>query len=204
MKYDGTLNFKGEVTPLQKVLLARRSFRKYRAGAVEPEKLELIRSASREFCEKMGFTAPRLKYVVEPALYKDVVKSSFSGFLGRTNPWLPIAKSPVMIIAAGDMGAAPTIGDRRIAMAQTAMAMEVAVLAAADLGLATCWIAAINHRAIEKTLGLPQGQEVIAISPLGFPPEGISLLSWDGVTYHMISKRRKPMGEILFQEKMKQ
>ena len=37
MKDDGSLQYQGSVTPLQRVLLARRSFRRYAEGAVFPD-----------------------------------------------------------------------------------------------------------------------------------------------------------------------
>ena len=41
-------------------------------------------------------------------------------------------------------------------------------LAAADLGLATCWIGAFNVPAAREILGLPDEVEPIAFTPLGY------------------------------------
>jgi nitroreductase len=44
-------------------------------------------------------------------------------------------------------------------------------LAAADLGLGTCWIGAFDPAAARQVLGLPKGVEPIAFSPLGYPAD---------------------------------
>ena len=52
-----------------------------------------------------------------------------------------------------------------------AIAMDHLVLAAADLGLGTCWIAAFDPAAARQVLGLPDGVEPIAFTPLGYPAD---------------------------------
>ncbi|MFC2019329.1 nitroreductase family protein [Chloroflexota bacterium] len=51
------------------------------------------------------------------------------------------------------------------------IAMDHLILAAADLGLGTCWIAAFNAEEARKILGLPEGVEPIIFTPLGYPDE---------------------------------
>ncbi len=48
------------------------------------------------------------------------------------------------------------------------IAMDHLVLAATDLGLGTCWIAAFNPDAARKVLSLPDSVEPIAFTPLGY------------------------------------
>jgi nitroreductase len=52
-----------------------------------------------------------------------------------------------------------------------AIAMDHLVLAAADVGLGTCWVAAFNPAAAREVLGLPDGVEPIAFTPLGYPAD---------------------------------
>jgi nitroreductase len=52
-----------------------------------------------------------------------------------------------------------------------AIAMDHLVLAATDLGLGTCWIAAFDPAAARQVLGLPEGVEPIAFTPLGYPAD---------------------------------
>jgi nitroreductase len=52
-----------------------------------------------------------------------------------------------------------------------AIAMDHLVLAATDVGLGTCWIAAFDPDAAREVLGLPEGVEPIAFTPLGYPAD---------------------------------
>ena len=50
-----------------------------------------------------------------------------------------------------------------------AIVMDHLILAAADLGLGTCWIAAFDPAAARVLLELPEGVEPVAFTPLGHP-----------------------------------
>jgi nitroreductase len=52
-----------------------------------------------------------------------------------------------------------------------AIAMDHLVLAATDLGLGTCWIAAFDPQAAREVLKLPDNVEPIAFTPLGYPDD---------------------------------
>lgn len=52
-----------------------------------------------------------------------------------------------------------------------AIVMDHLILAAANLGLGTCWIAAFDPAAAREVLGLPDGVEPIAFTPLGYPAD---------------------------------
>jgi nitroreductase len=47
--------------------------------------------------------------------------------------------------------------------------MDHLILAAASLGLGTCWVADFDPAAAREVLGLPDGVEPIAFTPLGHP-----------------------------------
>jgi nitroreductase len=50
-----------------------------------------------------------------------------------------------------------------------AIAMDHLILAAASLGLGTCWVAAFDPEATREVLGLPADVEPVAFTPLGHP-----------------------------------
>lgn len=50
-----------------------------------------------------------------------------------------------------------------------AIAMDHLILAATDVGLGTCWVAEFKPAAAREVLGLPDGVEPIAFTPLGYP-----------------------------------
>jgi nitroreductase len=65
------------------------------------------------------------------------------------------------------------------------IAMAHLVLAAADEGLGTCWIAAFDPQAARDVLGLPEGVIPSAFTPLGYPADSPA------------PKKRKPLEEIV-------
>ncbi|MCX7669144.1 MAG: nitroreductase family protein [Anaerolineae bacterium] len=54
------------------------------------------------------------------------------------------------------------------AFVDAAIAMDHMVLAATAAGLGTCWIAAFDPAAAREILGLPEGVEPVAFTPLGY------------------------------------
>jgi nitroreductase len=70
-----------------------------------------------------------------------------------------------------------------------AIVMDHLILAAADLGLGTCWIGAFNPDAAREVLGLPEGVEPIAFTPLGYPADQLG------------AKKRKPLTELVRHER---
>ena len=52
-----------------------------------------------------------------------------------------------------------------------AIAMDHLILAATNLGLGTCWVAAFDVGAAREVLGLPDDVEPVAFTPLGYPAD---------------------------------
>jgi nitroreductase len=52
-----------------------------------------------------------------------------------------------------------------------AIVMDHLILAATDLGLGTCWIAAFDPAAAREVLGLPGEVEPLLFTPLGYPAD---------------------------------
>jgi nitroreductase len=65
------------------------------------------------------------------------------------------------------------------------IAMDHLILAAANLGLGTCWVAAFDPDAAREVLNLPAGVEPVAFTPLGYPADSPS------------EKKRKPLDELV-------
>jgi nitroreductase len=66
-----------------------------------------------------------------------------------------------------------------------AILMAHLTLAAADLGLGTCWIAAFSPAKLREALALPDGVIPYALTPLGHPGDGGR------------PKQRRPQGEVV-------
>ena len=77
------------------------------------------------------------------------------------------------------------------AMVDGALAMDHMTLAAAELGLGTCWIGAFDPAAVREILGLPDGVEVVGMTPLGFPD----------VEANPRVRSRRPLGEMVLKER---
>lgn len=55
----------------------------------------------------------------------------------------------------------------------TAIAAEHFVLAAAELGLGTCWIGWFHEKRVKKLLAIPSSVRVAALIALGYPPDSV-------------------------------
>jgi len=66
-----------------------------------------------------------------------------------------------------------------------AIVMDHLTLAAADVGLGTCWIGAFDPDAARDVLGLPDEVEPVAFTPLGYPADAPG------------PKKRKPLDELV-------
>ena len=67
--------------------------------------------------------------------------------------------------------------------------MDHMVLAAADLGLGTCWIAAFDPAAAREVLGIPADVEPVLFTPLGYPADRLG------------PKERRPLAELVRYER---
>jgi len=66
-----------------------------------------------------------------------------------------------------------------------AIAMDHLILAAANVGLGTCWIGAFDRTAAREVLDLPDDVEPIAFTPLGYPADECR------------PKKRKPLSQLV-------
>ena len=106
--------------------------------------------------------------------------------------WLKSA--PTYIIAFGDHSQAwrrQCDGKIHIDI-DVAIAVEHICLAAASLGLGTCWVCNFNPEVIRKAYNVPEHLEPIAIIPIGYPADGCT----------KPTKNRKSIEEIIKWEKL--
>ncbi len=52
------------------------------------------------------------------------------------------------------------------------IAMDHMILAAENLGIASCWIAAFDNEKLRAVLGIKSDEEIFAITPLGYSADG--------------------------------
>ena len=80
-------------------------------------------------------------------------------------------KAPVVIVVCGDRRKSWKRGsDNKDHMnIDAAIATEHMALAAAEMGLGTCWVCAFDASKCHDVLELPDYMEAIALLPLGYP-----------------------------------
>lgn len=142
----------------------RRSVRAYRADAVPDELLEQVLEAARRApsaCNRQ----PWRFVVVRDEAHRRLLGTAYS----REWFW----RAPVLIavcVVPAEAWVRPHDG-KNYAFVDGAIAMDHLTLAAADAGLGTCWIGAFDPETVRQVLHLPDGVEVVAMTPLGFPAE---------------------------------
>ncbi|MBL7199539.1 MAG: nitroreductase family protein [Anaerolineae bacterium] len=145
-------------------LIAKRySVRAYKPDPVEDEKLQQVLEAAR-----LAPTAANRQALQLIVIHTTGREEDLRRIYGRD--WF--VQAPLVICACG-------IPERNWARmdgknyndVDVAIVMDHLILAATDLGLGTCWIGAFNPDAAREVLGLPEGVEPVAFTPLGYPAD---------------------------------
>lgn len=150
---------------MQFIELARKrySVRSYKAEPVEDDKLQLVLQAARLAPTAANRQAFRLIVIL--------TKNRESELLRIYNrPWFVQAPVVICICAIPDEAWVRSDGKDYSAV-DAAIVMDHLVLAATDLGLGTCWIAAFDPAAAREVLGIPQHVNPVAFTPLGYPAD---------------------------------
>ncbi|HHX99858.1 MAG TPA: nitroreductase [Methanothermobacter sp.] len=141
----------------------RYSVRSYQSKPVEDEKLKKVLNAA---C-----LAPTA--VNKQPFRLIVIKTS-----GRTEELKRIyhadwfSQAPLIICACAVRSESWTRRDgRNYVDVDTTIAMDYLILAATELGLGTCWIAAFDAEAAKKILKIPKNVEPLIFTPLGYPAD---------------------------------
>ncbi|NLM37479.1 MAG: nitroreductase [Firmicutes bacterium] len=141
----------------------RYSVRKFKDQPVEREKLLQVLEAARNAPSACNLQPWHFIVVTEEKLKSEVAQC-------YARDWFK--KAPVVIVACGDHAASWKRADGKDHCdVDLAIAIEHLALAAADLGLGTCWVCAFDARRCHEVLALPDNLEVIALLPLGYPDE---------------------------------
>jgi nitroreductase len=148
---------------MQFIELARKrySVRSYKAGPVEDDKLQSVLQAARLAPTAANREAFRLIVLL--------TKNRESELLRIYNrSWF--VQAPVVICICAIPNEAWVRSDgKNYSDVDAAIVMDHLVLAATDLGLGTCWIAAFDPVAAREVLGIPEQVDPIAFTPLGYP-----------------------------------
>lgn len=160
---------------------ARYSVRAYKPDAVEESKLQQVLEAAR-LAPTAANRQPFQIIVIRAAGREEELE--------RVYPRDWFVQAPLVICACGLPAQSWVRQDgKNYNDVDVAIVMDHLILAAADLGLGTCWIGAFDPDAAREVLGLPDGVEPIAFTPLGYPADTAR------------PKKRKPLDELVRYER---
>jgi nitroreductase len=144
-------------------LRTRYSVRAYHPDPVEEEKLQLVLEAAR-----LAPTAANRQPFRLLVLHTAGREAELGRIYSRT--WF--TQAPLVLAVVAVPGEAWQRMDGKLYdEVDAAIAMDHVILAAASLGLGTCWVAAFDPGAARQVLELPDEVEPIAFTPLGYPAD---------------------------------
>jgi nitroreductase len=155
----------------------RYSVRAYKPDPVEEDKLQQALEAMR-----LAPTANNRQPFQFVVIHTAGRKAELQRIYGRE--WF--AQAPIVICACGIPGESWVRRDgRHYHDVDVTIAMDHLILAAANLGLGTCWVAAFDVDVAREVLNLPDEVEPIAFTPLGYPADAPK------------PKERRPLAELV-------
>lgn len=145
------------------VVKSRYSARAYKPQPVEEEKLKQVLEAAR-LAPTAANRQPFRLIVIHTEGREEELELIYSA------PWF--VQTPIVICACGIPSQSWVRRDgKSFCDVDVAIAMDHLILAAADLGLGTCWVGAFDPDVARQVLGLPDDVEPIAFTPLGYPAD---------------------------------
>jgi len=142
----------------------RYSVRAYKPDPVEDEKLQQVLEAVR-WAPSAANRQPYQLIVIDAAKQAEGLKRIYH------RSWF-YSQAPYVIAICGLKQEAWVRRDgHNYQYVDAAIAMDHLILAATELGLGTCWVAAFDVQAAREVLGLPLNVEPVAFTPLGYPDD---------------------------------
>jgi nitroreductase len=169
----------------------RRSLRRYDpARGVSDDSIRAVLEAARLAPSAENSQPWRFVVVRDPGVREALSRECFAGIY---RPTRFAAKAPVIIALCADRtGLLLRAGEIFLHTAfyqlDCGIAGEHLVLAAAALGLGTCWIGWFNKKKAKKVLRIPAGLEMVALIAAGYPPKDLRAKQ----------KVRKPFSAVAF------
>lgn len=141
----------------------RYSVRAYQDKPVEEEKIKMVLEAAR-----LAPTAANR----QPFRLLIIPTKGRQDQLGRIYPRDWFVQAPYIIgICAVSSEAWVRRDGRSYSVVDATIAMDHLILAAAFLGLGTCWVAAFDEAAAREVLQIPAEWDPVAFTPLGYPAD---------------------------------
>jgi nitroreductase len=147
-----------------KLIAERYSVRAYRPNPVEDEKLQAVLEAAR-LAPTAANRQPFQLIVIHTAGRKDEIAKIYR------REWFVQAPLVIAVCAISSQAWVRESDRFNARLIDAAIVADHLILAAANLGLGTCWVAAFNVEAARKVLQLPEEAEPVIFTPLGYPAD---------------------------------
>lgn len=160
-------------------LIAKRySVRAYRPAPVEDEKLQAVLEAA-----QLAPTAAN-RQPIQLVVMHTAGREEELGKIYR-RPWFVQAPIVIAVCTISSQAWVRESDKFNARLIDAAIVADHLILAAANLGLGTCWIANFNTEAARSILRLPDEVEPVIFTPLGYPADELG------------PKTRKPLTELV-------
>jgi len=146
------------------LLKSRRSIRRYRPDPVPDEMIEQLLEAGR-WAPSASNRQPWDFIVVRDEVIRQQVAQHAAFYFIR---WAHAAEAPLLVVLCGD---ARNRFYRQFLHEDIGLAGSQIMLQAKALGLGTCWIGALDRKAMAGILKLPDHLEIVGLLTVGFPAE---------------------------------
>ncbi len=160
------------------LISARYSVRAYRPDPIEDSKLQAILEAAR-MAPTAANRQPFQLVVIHTAGREEELRKIYHRL------WFVQAPLVIAVCAISSQAWVRESDRFNARFIDAAIVADHLILAAANLGLGTCWIANFNTEAARTVLRLPEEAEPVIFTPLGYP------------TDQPASKTRKPLSELV-------
>ena len=146
------------------LITERYSVRAYRSDPVEDAKLQTVLEAAR-LAPTAANRQPFQLIVLHTAGRKEEIGKIYR------RPWFVQAPLVIAVCTISSQAWVRESDRFNAHLIDAAIVADHLILAAANLGLGTCWIAAFNVEAAHSVLQLPEKVEPVIFTPLGYPAD---------------------------------
>jgi nitroreductase len=167
------------------VIQKRCSIRSYATTPVEEDKLERLLEAARLAPSACNLQPWRFIVVRSPE-GREKIQACY------VREWFKTAPLYIIVCCDHDRSWKRPADGKDHADIDAAIATEHICLAAAELGLGTCWVCHFDTQRCALDFRLPESVEPVAVIPVGYPAEPD--------LFDRTPKKRKPLGEAVIPE----
>lgn len=146
------------------LLSKRYSVRAYHSAPVEDEKLNQILEAAR-LAPTAANRQPFQIIVTHVAGNEEALRRVYH------HEWLTQAPLVLCVCGLKNQAWVRSYDSLNAVAVDTAIVMTHIILAAANLGLGTCWVGAFDPKAAREFFKLPSEIEPVALTPVGYPAD---------------------------------